>query len=532
MKIKSTPASLFVLLALILFVQISYGQAASTTSRSATISDPMIRRIWVEGMDKSQLYPLAQELLDSIGPRLTGSPQQTQANEWAMARYRIWGIPVRTEKYGTWNGWRRGTFHMDLVAPRVRSLEGMLLTWSPGTNGPVEGQVVVFPNVKDATEFEAWLPKVRGKFVLVSFPEPTCRPDDNWKEFATSESFARMQTERTAARDAWYNGIRKSGLRGRDLLHRLEDAGALGILTSLSSQQGWGVSKPGSANAEQVPELGLACEDYGLVFRLAEKNQGPVLRLNAEAQSLGEVPVSNVIAELPGKELPNEYVVLSAHFDSWDFASGATDNGSSTVEMMEAMRILKAVYPNPKRTILVGHWSGEEQGLNGSRAFVADHPEVIKGMQALFNHDNGTGRVVKISMEGLAGAGAFIRRWLSQMPGDLNSQVNLLDPGVPGRGTDHASFICQGVPAFNLSSVGWDYETYTWHTNRDTFDKLVMDDLKGNALLFAMLAYMASEDPQRIPREPRVTAPNPQTGQPAPWPTCTQPARSSPRIKP
>src|ERR671918_140600 len=136
--------------------------------------------------------------------------------------------------------------------------------------------------------------------------------------------------------------------------------------------------------------------------------------------------------------------MLSAHFDSWDAGSGATDNGTGTITMLEAMRILRKVYPNPKRTIIVGHWSGEEQGLVGSRAFAADHPEIVRGLQALFNQDNGTGRVV------------------------------------------NASFACYGAPGFSLGALSWDYRTYTWHTNRDTFDKIVWDDLRNNVVLTAM----------------------------------------------
>jgi Zn-dependent M28 family amino/carboxypeptidase len=193
--------------------------------------------------------------------------------------------------------------------------------------------------------------------------------------------------------------------------------------------------------------------------------------------------------------------------------------------MMEAMRILKAVYPNPKRTILAAHWSGEEQGLNGSGAFAADHPEIVSGMQVLLNQDSGTGRVVKISMQGFTGAGNSFRQWLSQMPNEMTRDINLVDPGTPGGGSDEMSFVCHGVPAFSLDSQRWDYEAYTWHTNRDTFDKLVFDDLKYNAMLVAMLAYLAAEDPQRVPRE-RATTSDPKTGKPAPWPACIPPARS------
>jgi carboxypeptidase Q len=502
--------------------------ASAALSQTPERSDPVIRRIWAEGMEKSQLYPMAQALLDSIGPRLTGSQEQQRAIDWASAVYRSWGIPVRAEQYGTWKAWRRGTLHVDLIAPRVHSLEGKMFTWSVGTDGPVQGAAIVSPAVANAAEFEAWLPQVRGKFLLFGPPEPTCRPDANWKEFATPESFERMQKERAAVRDPWYSGKRTPGLSGDELFRRVESAGVVGIVGPLRDPRwplGWGTSRIGTASG-RLPAVGLSCEDYGLVFRLAERNQSPVLRVNATAQFLGEVPVFNVIAELRGREKPNEYVVLSAHFDSWDAASGATDNGSGTLMMMEAMRILKAVYPNPKRTILAAHWSGEEQRLNGSRAFAADHPEVVTGLQALFNQDNGTGRVVSISMEGFAGAGAFFRRWLSQIPDEITRHISLADPGAPSLWSDHASFICHGAPAFSMNGQAWDYETYTWHTNRDTFDKLVFDDLKNNATLVAMLAYLASEDAQRVSREPRVTPTDPRTGQSTPWPACERPARS------
>jgi hypothetical protein len=363
----------------------------------------------------------------------------------------------------------------------------------------------------------------------LNFPWPSCRPDADLMESVSRETFTRLQQERSAAFTAWYTGRRRSGLRGTALVRRLGEGGALGILTSLvppPGPQGWGVSKISTTVSETIPEIGLGCEDYGLVYRLAEREQGPVLRVDAQASIRGEVPASNVIAELRGRERPTEYVVLSAHLDSWDAASGATDNGSGTVVMMEAMRILKTVYPNPRRTIIVGHWNGEEQGLNGSGAFAADHPQVVAGMQALFNQDNGTGRIVSISMSGITGAGAFFRRWLSRMPEEIARDIRLVEPGRPGGGSDHASFTCHGAPAFNLSSRDASYVTYTWHTNRDTFDKLILDELKHNATLIAMLAYQASEDPERLPHAAGGASADARTGRPTPTRGCRPPARS------
>lgn len=478
--------------------------------------DPVLQRIWTEGMENSQLYPLAQALLDSIGPRLTGTPGQHAAHDWAVATYRGWGIAARNEQYGTWRGWRRGVSHIDLIRPRVRSLEGRMLAWSPGTSGPVEGGVVILDAASTREEFSRWLPQARGRFVLISFAQPTCRPDASWEEFALAESLERMRQARTAAQQAWSERVRVAG-GARELPRLLEDAGALGVITSTWSG-GWGVNRIFDARTERIPTFDLSCEDYGLVFRLAQHGQGPVLLARGDAEFLGDVPVFNTLAEIRGVERPNEYVMLSAHFDSWDGGSGATDNGTGTVTVMEAMRLLQTAYPRPRRTILVGHWSGEEQGLNGSRAFVADNPRVVRGLQALFNQDNGTGRVTRLSMEGFTGAGASFARWLSLVPTEISRHITLVLPGTPSAGgTDHAAFVCAGAPGFSLSALEWHYRTYTWHTNLDTFDKLVFDELRNNAVLTAMLVYLAAEDPQPMPRERRRTAR---------WPECQPPARS------
>ncbi|MFN2565613.1 MAG: M20/M25/M40 family metallo-hydrolase [Gemmatimonadaceae bacterium] len=510
--------------------------AASAAAQTFPTDDPVLRRMWAIGMDSSQTYRLAQVLLDSIGPRLTGTPGMRAGNDWLVRTYQSWGIQARNEQYGTWRGWERGVTHVDLVAPRVRTLEGTMLAWSPGTRGAVQGPAVVLPDVRDEADLQRWLAQARGKFVLVSAPQPTCRPDDNWRQYADTASFLRMRNERAASVAAWNTRVGRTAsaadstpaLAARSLPGKLERAGALGIVTNLWSA-GWGVDKIFNARTQQVPTIDLSCEDYGLVFRLAQSNQGPVIRLQAESRALGEVPVFNTVAEVRGTERPDEYVMLSAHFDSWDAASGATDNGTGTITMLEAMRILRQAYPRPKRTILVGHWSGEEQGLIGSRAFAADHPEVVRGLQALFNQDNGTGRVVNISASGLVAAAGNYARWLAKLPTEITRHfTNVSFPGSPaGGGSDHASFICHGAPAFGLGALSWDYGTYTWHTNRDTFDKIVFDDLKNNATLVAMLAYLASEDPDRVPRERRLMPTNPQSGSPGVWPACQAPPRSS-----
>jgi carboxypeptidase Q len=495
--------------------------AAPLGAQAPPAHDAVLQRIWDVGMRQSQAEPIAQALLDSIGPRLTGTPGMERASDWAVQLLTGWGIDARKEQYGTWLGWDRGVTHIDLLEPRVRSLEGMMVAWSGGTPGPVTGPVVALPEYHHAAELDAWLESVRGKFVAISFPQPTCRPDAHYAEYGTAGALARMQSARQQALQNFRLRYPSAGA----LRARLEQAGALGVIESHWSDE-IGVNRIFATNIRQIPTIDLSCEDYGLLWRLAENGQSPVIRLNAEARFLGEVPVHNTIAEIRGRDLPEEYVILSAHFDSWDGASGATDNGTGSTVMLEAMRILREVHPNPRRTILLGLWGGEEQGLNGSRRFAALNPDIVQNLQALFNQDTGTGRVNSISAQGLVGAGAHLSSWLARVPEDISQHIELLTPDLPSpESSDHAAFICAGAPAFYLRSVDWSYGTHTWHTNRDTYDKVVFEEIRNNAVLLAMLAYLAAEDPEHVSRERRVMPLDPQ-GRQLHWPSC-QPGQSA-----
>jgi carboxypeptidase Q len=561
-------------------VALTMSSALAAQSTKFPTDDANLQRIWRLGMDSSHVQSLSQTLFDSIGPRLTGSPSLTSASDWVMKMYKSWGIETRREQYGTWRGWKRGTSHVDLVAPRTRSLEGTMLAWSPGTNGkPLKAEAIILPKFKDSTEFVKWLPQAKGKIVLLSPSWPTCRPSEDWNKFGTPASIAhidtliaQMQADYAVDRDSTklYRGTGYGMALGTGTLGmRLEKAGVAGMITSrtklsgfanpfataasggpggrgagggrggalaggasargggpaasLAAQAaslggfgggpggsgGWGVIEIFETYNTIAPAVTLTCEDYSLVYRLAENNQKPQVRLDLDAQLLGEQPAFNTIGMIKGTEKPDEYVMLSAHFDSWDGASGATDNGTGTMMAMEAMRILKQVYPHPKRTIMVGHWASEEQGLNGSTAFTEDHPEVMKGLQALFNQDNGTGRVQSLSSSGLTDIGSHLKHWYEKLPSfytdSLSHNVvswsfNDVPTGNPG-GTDGAVFACVGTPSFGMGAVGWNYGTYTWHTNRDSYDKIVFDDLKHNATLAAMMVYLASEDPDFIKRD-------------------------------
>ena len=501
------------------------GDGAAQTFPS---DDPVIQDIWEEGMDNSRVEPLAQTLMDSIGPRLTGSPQLDRAHDWIVERYEEWGIGGENEQYGTWAQWERGPTHVDLVEPRHQTLDATMLAWSPGTDGPVEGPVVNFPDVENPQEFEEWLGDVDGKWVLVDTPQLTCRPDDYWETHAPEDVFERLRERRDEAAEGWDQRMANAGVSPQQVGALLEQAGAAGVLTSTWAQS-WGTNRIFSTRTgTMAPSLDVSCEDYGLLHRLAENDQGPVLQVNAEAEFADEeVPVYNTVGTIEGTERPDEYVLLGAHLDTWDGATGATDNGTGTVVMMEAMRILREVFPEPKRTITVGHWGGEEQGLNGSAAFAEDNPELVDGIQAALNQDNGTGRIKEIDGQGFVHASEFFARWLSQVPEELSDRIELNFPGSPDDGrSDHASFVCHQAPSFRLGSYEYDYREYTWHTNRDTFDKISLDEVRENAVLTAMLAYLAAEDPETMPRDTRVLPDVAEDDGGDGWPECRDPMRS------
>ena len=339
-----------------------------------------------------------------------------------------------------------------------------------------------------------------------------------------------MKNDRDAHNKAWRERMKKTGYTSRTINAALEKAGAIGIIQSRWSRA-FGANKIFSANTKKIPVVDLSLEDYGMLYRMVEHGVNPVVKVVAESKELGTVPTFNTIAQIPGKELPNEYVILSAHFDSWDGATGATDNGTGTITMMEAARILKKIYPNPKRTILVGLWGSEEQGLNGSRAFVEDNPKIVAEVQAVFNQDNGTGRVVRLSGQGFLHAYDYLGKWLEAVPKEITDEIDTTFPGVPGGGgSDYASFVAAGAPAFSLSSLSWSYWNYTWHTNLDTYDKIVFDDVRNNAILTAILTYMASEAPEKTSREKSVLPLSTRTGKQRTWPNPRSPQRDGGKL--
>jgi carboxypeptidase Q len=486
--------------------------------------------IYQESKASSDLPALAHRFIDQIGPRLVGSPQMQKAHEFVVQQYQDWGIDAYNEQWGTWQSWQRQFTHVDMTAPWPKTMEAIQMAWCPNMKKPLTAEVVLLPFAADSLAFDKMLPSLKGKIVLISPVQSSGRPTSTYEKFIGKAGADSIAMQRQRAAQQWAKQVSNTGFTTRTLPKKLEDAGVAGLVLS-SWTDGWGALKVFAARTTKIPAVEMSVEDYNLLARLAASNSKPQLRMHTTSKWGGMVPAYNTMAKIKGTEKPEEIVMLSAHIDSWDAGTGATDNGTGVLTMMEAMRILKKVYPHPKRTIMVGHWGSEEQGLNGSRSFTEDHPELLDKISMVFNQDNGTGKINTIATQGFVNAYAFFDKWLAYLPDPLKGNFNMTYPGFPDvGGSDNMAFLPKGVPAFYLaSSNDWDYRIYTWHTQRDTYDKIVFDELQQNAMLVAMLVYMASEEPTMLDRT-RIKMPiDITTGKERRWPEPGKAGRTGPK---
>lgn len=478
-------------------------------------------KIIQEVEQNNQLELLAHELLDNIGPRLVGSPEMKKAHDWVVSTYGNWNIKAENIAYGSWKSWQRGTTEITMTSPRIKSLEGTQLAWNSNTKKPIEAEVVLMPIFKNSTDFERWANTTKGKIVLVSQYQNSGRPEQQWKDQATEEDFNKYKSSKEELLNEWNSSIKSTGKSIREIVSYLETKGAVGFIQSYSTGI-MGSNRVFYSFANNVPMIDISLEDYGLLYRLAKFDKAPKVKINTQSKDLGTTQTFNTIATIPGKTKPNEYVMLSAHLDSWDGAQGATDNGTGTILMMEVARLIQKYHPNNDRTIVIGHWGSEEQGLNGSRAYVMDHPTEVQKIKVLFNQDSGTGRINYIGGQGFANSYDYLGNWLQNIPENVRKHIKTDFPGMPQTGgTDNATFVAAGIPAFNLGTQSWDYGSYTWHTNRDTYDKIVFPELEKNVVATVILALEAANDPNEISNTKRVLPKNTE------WPTTKEPKRNS-----
>jgi hypothetical protein len=475
------------------------------------------QRIRDEGLNRSRIDSLSQYLFDVIGPRLTGSTGMKRANEWTAQVFRDWGLAnVKVEPWGRFGrGWERVSYSGRMVEPYVQPLNGQPLAWSGSTRGPVTGPVVLVV-VTDSSQLAQYRGKLRGAWVLRDSartippefdPAPLRTPLDRLFDTTRQQPFTPPGPEQRARMQA-------QQALNRLVYDFLRAERAAGIISS--SNRTYGILSPqggpfnqvarDSATFDPLPAVVIGHEQYGQVYRLVRRGVPVRVELSIRSRWITTDSMAyNTLAEIPGGDLKDQVVMLGAHLDSWFGSQGATDNGAGTVVMMEAMRILKTLGLQPRRTVRIGLWSGEEQGLLGSRAWVRNHADELPKISAYVNVDNGTGRLRGIWDQSNEAVIPIFRQVLAPFQ-DLG--VVAVRHGNTG-GTDHLSFDGAGVPGFNFIQDPIEYGTRTHHTDVDSYERLVMDDLRQAAVVVAYTVYHLAMRDEMMPRKP---APPPQTG--------------------
>jgi carboxypeptidase Q len=516
----------------ILVMLLAGGAAALVTAQSEKLDYAMIGRIRDEGLNRSQVMDHISWLSDVYGPRLTGSPAIQQAADWAMKTMKDWGlVNVHQERWALGKGWSLVRFSAHLVEPQIQPIIGFPHEWSSATQGTVIAEVVRAPIATEA-DFAKYHGKLTGKIILTQPPRTVRMLDGPFVVRMTDKGMAEEAATTPVPEAAGGRGGRgnQSATAFRQkladfyvaegvvaLFDRGSDSDMAAVGSDLSQQQqhtdGGTVFPAGSGARDEnagkaVPAVTLAVEHYNRMVRVLDKGLAVKVELNVETKFYDETAPNgfNTIAEIPGTDLASEVVLLGAHFDSHPYATGATDNATGSGAMMEAMRILKTIGAKPRRTIRIGLWGGEEEGLLGSRAYVRDHladvetmtlkPEQAK-LAAYFNSDNGTGKVRGVWMQGNMAVTPIFEQWIAPLK-DLG--VTMLGPRSVVS-TDHVSFDNAGIPAFQFLVDRLEYNARSHHSNMDTFDRVQRDDMIQQATVIAVFAYDAAMRDEKLPRK-------------------------------
>lgn len=498
--------------------------AISQEEKPAPIEPSATDIIRKHGMDESKVMDIASWVIDVYGPRLTGSPMLDKATDWAVQQLKDWGYEnVHLDEWGPFGtGWEMKHFDMHCEAPMYFPIIAYPKAWSPSTNGVVKGEVV-YLDAGTEEELEAYKGKLKGKFVLID----TLRVLKEWEEPLASRFTPEELLEMANAPAPAERPFRRWNRSGRNFYRALraflyEEQPLATIDRSYKGDLGTvfvsGASaKEGNARdegAEVMPQVTMSVEHYNRIFRLLKKGLPVTLSMNLDvAFSNADGMEHNIIAEIPGTDLKEEVVMFGAHFDSWHSGTGATDNGAGSTVMLEAARILmetiKETGIKPRRTLRIALWTGEEQGLLGSKGYVKKHladTDELGNLQdvkpahekisAYYNLDNGTGRIRGVYMQGNEQVRPIFRGWLEPFEKDGAATLTLKNTG----GTDHLAFHNVGIPGFQFIQDNVAYWSRTHHSNMDNYDHLVEDDLKQAATIIASFVWNTSQMDGMIPR--------------------------------
>ncbi|MBC7798401.1 MAG: M20/M25/M40 family metallo-hydrolase [Pyrinomonadaceae bacterium] len=566
------------LLSALLAPNVTFAQTAAAIAPAPAKSvykapDDAIAKIKDEGMNRSQVMPTLSYLSDVIGHRLTGSPSLKRANEWTRDTMTKWGMQnAHLEAWGPFGrGWVLKNFSAQISEPYEIPLIAYPKAWSPSTNGILTADVVYFDAKTDA-DFDKYKGQLKGKIVLVSEPREL-KPD--MKGLATrrtEESLAKLATAPDPATQPRNAGIPPERLKifmerfvqGAKRANFLMQEGAAMIVDNSNGGFGGTIFVAQASVAQEIPkdigeaagltrnrlqpwqkeaeskmlpQMTMATENYNRLVRMIKLGEKPKMTVNISAEYKDDDNMAyNTIAEIPGTDpkLKDEIVMLGGHIDSWHAGTGATDNGAGVAVAMEAARIIQASGLKPRRTIRVALWSGEEEGLYGSRAYVKQHfgemqnaaPTAMFGMgnqgtlakkadyeklSAYYNLDNGTGKIRGVYMQGNSAARPYFETWLAPFKDAGATTLTLANTG----GTDHLSFDGIGLPGFQFIQDEIEYDTLTHHTNQDVFDRIQSDDMKQASTIMATFVYQTAMMDEKFPRKPM---PMPT---PTPTPTST-----------
>lgn len=476
-----------------------------------------------EGFQRSQVMDILSYLTDVYGPRLTGSPGIRKAAEWAAGKLREWGlVNVTLEPWGPFGrGWSNERTVIHVVEPQAFPIIGYAKAWTPGTNGPVRAQAVLAV-VESEADFAKFTGQLRGKFVLTMAPrEVPARFEPLGRRF-TDEDLKALSME---------VGHRGRGGRGRvggpgggpgfaqKRLQFFKDEGALALIDAGTGDGGTVFVQSGGSrdpkDPSTLPQVSLAVEHYNRLVRMLERKVPVTLELDIQNTFHDQtLDAFNIVGEIPGTDKAGELVMLGAHFDSWHTGTGATDNAAGSAVMMEAVRILKATGLRLRRTVRIALWTGEEQGLLGSRAYVREHfadpqtmalkPEHAK-LSAYFNVDNGTGAIRGVYLQGNEMVAPVFAAWMEPFRNLGMTTLTIRNTS----GTDHLAFDAVGLPGFQFIQDPVEYNTRTHHSNMDVYDRVQAPDMIQNAVIVASFVYHAANRDQLLPRKP---LPKPQPG--------------------
>jgi len=495
---------------------IAFVWAAAARTDWVSPDPTAISKFEEESAQRSHVLEVESYLADVYGPRLTNSPNIREAGDYAIQTLTNWGLSnVHKETWGPFGrGWSNELFEANEISPRHFPLIAYPKAWTPGTNGPVTAEAI-YANLEKEEDFSAFRGRLRGKFVLTTRPRgveaqfeaPAHRYTD--EELAALAQPLQVQiAPNKAARDR----LRKQQEFTEKLLKFLTDEGAAASLEPSSHDGGTvTVMSGGPRDAKEppmLPRVAVDIEHYGRIFRTLAKNIPVTLQINIVNRFYDDnLDSFNIVAEITGSDKADEAVMIGAHLDSWTAGTGATDNAAGCAVVMEAMRILKMSSLRMRRTVRLALWSGEEEGLLGSRAYVLEHyadrntmdlkPGHAK-LSAYFNVDNGTGKIRGIYLQGNEAVRPAFEKWME--PFKSEGMTTLSGRGTGG--TDHVSFDEVGLPAFQFIQDPIEYETRTHHTNMDVFERIQEADLKQMAVVVASFAYETANADELLPRKP------------------------------